>query len=118
MDKLVRENRAGSSIKRFWKILSLCGPRVEIIGTRDWKSGDSDRVSAFCTGYGIEPSVDGSVMTGPRLVLDGGMVLLTGYGAVEPNQAVSLCLLGSRGMVGLVIKEQGDSVKYLIELAG
>ncbi|KAF3507725.1 hypothetical protein F2Q69_00007648 [Brassica cretica] len=47
---------------------------------------DSDRVSAFCTGYGIEPSVDGSVMTGPRLVLDGGMVLLTGYGAVEPNR--------------------------------
>ncbi|KAF2599535.1 hypothetical protein F2Q68_00008826 [Brassica cretica] len=39
---------------------------------------DSDRVSAFCTGYGIEPSVEGSVMTGPRLVL-------TGYGAVEPS---------------------------------
>ncbi|WZZ45396.1 hypothetical protein YC2023_041655 [Brassica napus] len=48
---------------------------------------DSDRVSAFCTGYGIEPSVDGSVMTGPRLVLDGGMVLLTGYGAVEPSKS-------------------------------
>ncbi|WZZ66162.1 hypothetical protein YC2023_077532 [Brassica napus] len=40
---------------------------------------------AFCTGYGIELSVDGSVMTGPRLVLDGGKVLLTGYGAVEPS---------------------------------
>ncbi|KAF3500528.1 hypothetical protein F2Q69_00040708 [Brassica cretica] len=56
---------------------------------------NSDRFSAFCTGYGIEPSVDGSVMTrpsvdgsmmtGPRLVLDGGKVLLTGYGAVKPS---------------------------------
>ncbi|KAF2577725.1 hypothetical protein F2Q68_00005483 [Brassica cretica] len=56
-----------------------------IVLERDTGNQDSDRVSAFCTGYGIEPSVDGSVMTGPRLVLDGGMVLLTGYGAVEPS---------------------------------
>ncbi|KAF3558596.1 hypothetical protein F2Q69_00010626 [Brassica cretica] len=39
MDKLVRENGTGSFIKRFWKNLSLSCPRVEIIGTRDWKSG-------------------------------------------------------------------------------
>ncbi|KAF2598820.1 hypothetical protein F2Q68_00010373 [Brassica cretica] len=40
---------------------------------------------SVCTGYGIEPSLDGSVLTGPRLVLDGGLVLLTGCGAVEPS---------------------------------
>ncbi|KAF2619963.1 hypothetical protein F2Q68_00040032 [Brassica cretica] len=56
-----------------------------IVLERDTGGMDSDRVSAFCTGYDIEPSVDGSIMTGPRLVLDGGMVLLTGYGAVEPS---------------------------------
>ncbi|WZZ85901.1 hypothetical protein YC2023_114480 [Brassica napus] len=39
LDKLVRKNGTGSFIKRFWKNLSLCCPRVEIIGTRDWKSG-------------------------------------------------------------------------------
>ncbi|KAF2588574.1 hypothetical protein F2Q70_00039339 [Brassica cretica] len=94
------------------KSLSLCGPRVEIIGTRDWKSGvlakdllgdqettRRNRVgllrhnctNTVCSGiYGNRefpryPSVDGLVMTGPRLVLDGGKVLLTGYGAVEPS---------------------------------
>ncbi|KAG5400819.1 hypothetical protein IGI04_015426 [Brassica rapa subsp. trilocularis] len=39
---------------------------------------NSDRVPAFCTGHGIEPSVDGSVMTGPRLVLDDGRGERTG----------------------------------------
>ncbi|KAF3495015.1 hypothetical protein DY000_02053673 [Brassica cretica] len=46
MDKLVREIETGSSMKGFRKICvrlthgkCLCGPRVEIIRTRDWKSG-------------------------------------------------------------------------------
>ncbi|KAF3541828.1 hypothetical protein F2Q69_00024387 [Brassica cretica] len=39
MDKLVREIETGSSMEGFEKNLRLCGPRVEVIGTRDWKSG-------------------------------------------------------------------------------
>ncbi|KAF3489000.1 hypothetical protein F2Q69_00055100 [Brassica cretica] len=66
---------------------------------------DSDRVSAFCTGYGIEPSVDGSVITGPKLVLDGGMVLVTGYGAVEPIELVGLSWTDSYKAAGLVIRD-------------
>ncbi|WZZ64688.1 hypothetical protein YC2023_076058 [Brassica napus] len=54
MDKLVREIETGSSIEGFgkicvrlthskWQVLivlvGLCGLRIEIIETRDWKSG-------------------------------------------------------------------------------
>ncbi|WZZ45400.1 hypothetical protein YC2023_041659 [Brassica napus] len=34
-------------------------------------------------------------MTGPRLVLDGGMVLLTGYGAVEPRTGSGVLSIAS-----------------------
>ncbi|KAG2330108.1 hypothetical protein Bca52824_001288 [Brassica carinata] len=56
----------------------------------------------------------GSVTGSGALSMASVLIVLDGWLETKP----SLLILGHVGMVSLVTKEQGDSVKYLIELAG